>query len=105
MPDDCKVWYIPNTFAGWSIVDKSSAEIQAAAKIRIRHIQYMYECLKAEPVKKPGRHSVLCLRFQLLRRKAVRPLEHQRKTNGAWNSVMNEAIRVGREICTGKISG
>ena len=105
MPDDCKVWYIPNTFAGWSIVDKRSAEIQAAAKIRIRHIQYMYECLKAEPVKNRGGILFFAYDFNSSAEKLYGLWNINEKTNGAWNSVMNEAIRVGREICTGKISG
>ena len=104
MPDDCKVWYIPNTFAGWGIVDKSSTEIQAEAKKRIRHIQYMYECLKAEPVENRGGILFFSYDFNSSAEKLYGLWNINDKTNGAWNNVMNEAIRVGREICTGKIS-
>ena len=104
MPDDCKVWYIPNTFAGWGIVDKSSTEIQAEAKKRIRHIQYMYECLKAEPVENRGGILFFSYDFDSSAEKLYGLWNINEKTNGAWNNVMNEAIRVGREICTGKIS-
>ncbi|MBQ8751508.1 MAG: hypothetical protein IJZ13_00200 [Clostridia bacterium] len=103
MPEDCKVWYIPNTFAGWTIVDKTDAEIAEAARIRVEHIQYMYEWLKKEPEENRGGILFFSYDFNSSAEELYGLWNINDLTGGKWNNVLAECIRVGREICTGKL--
>ena len=103
MPENCRVWYIPNTFAGWTLVDKSDAEIAKAAEIRIEHIRYMYEWLKKEPEKNRGGLMFFSYDFNSSAEELYGLWNINSLTKGKWNNVLEECIRVGREICTDKM--
>lgn len=105
MPEDCKVWYIPNTFAGWTIVDKSDAEIQAAAEIRIKHTQYMYEWLMKEPEANRGGLLYFAYDFNSSAEELYGLWNINDLTGNKWKNVLAECIRIGREICTDKMPG
>ncbi len=103
MPENCRVWYIPNTFAGWTLVDKSDAEIAKEAEIRIEHIRYMYERLKKEPEKNRGGLMFFSYDFNSSAEELYGLWNINSLTKGKWNNVLEECIRVGREICTDKM--
>lgn len=102
MPADCRVWYIPNTMTDKDLVEKSKAEQKAQGKIRIEHIRYMLEWLEKEPVKNRGGIIFFAYDFDSQDEGRYGLWNFNQHADNAWNDVLAETIRVGRDICAGK---
>lgn len=102
MPDDCKVWYIPNTYASRDLVKEDAAAWEAAAQIRITHTDYMYEWLKNEPAKNRGGILFFAYDFDSDYENLYGMWNINQHTDNAWSAVMDNCARIGREICRGE---
>jgi len=100
-PEDAYVWYVPNTYASKSAANSSRADLLEGAKFRIDDLNEMYALLKAE--KKPG--GLLCFSYDFDDDgeyiMGINVLN--KKTNNGWKTLLDECVKIGREICSGKM--
>ncbi len=100
--DDVYIWFIPGCYGSKSLASDPDA---AAAEMDgwIQQLNMLYDMLKAE--KKPG--GLMCFAYNFNPDSSVEDLYGLKQINegtgGAWNALMAEQIKVGREICTGKM--
>lgn len=98
--DDVYIWFIPGCYG-----DKSLASDPAAAAAEVGkwvdQLNMLYGMLRDE--KKPGGLMCFVYKFDSSVENLYGLKEINRGTNGAWNDILAEQIRIGREICTGKM--
>lgn len=100
--DDVYIWFIPGCYGNKDLASNPTA---AAAELDgwIDQLHMLYGMLKAE--KKPG--GLMCFAYNFNPDAAVENLYGLKQinegTDGAWNALLAEQIKVGREICTGKM--
>ncbi len=100
--DDVYIWFIPGCYGNKDLASDPAA---AAAELDgwIEQLHMLYDMLKAE--KKPG--GLMCFAYDFNPDASVENLYGLKQinegTDGAWNELLAEQIKIGREICTGKM--
>ena len=98
--DDVYIWFIPGCYGDKSLASDPAAAAGEVGKW-IDQLNMLYGMLQAE--KKPGGLMCFVYKFDSSVENLYGLKEINRGTNGAWNDILAEQIRVGREICTGKM--
>ena len=102
--DDVYIWFIPGCYGNKDLATNPKA---AAAELDgwIDQLHMLYDMLKAE--KKPG--GLMCFAYNFNPDASVENLYGLKQINegtgGAWKELLAEQIKVGQEICTGKMKG
>ena len=100
--DDVYIWFIPGCYGDRSLASDPTA---AAAEVDgwVDQLYMLYDMLKEE--EKPG--GLMCFAYNFNPDPSVESLYGLKQinegTDGAWNPLLSEQIKVGREICTGNM--
>ena len=100
--DDVYIWFVPGCYGNKELASDAAA---AAKELDgwIDQLHMLYDMLKAE--KKPG--GLMCFAYNFNPDASVENLYGLKQINegtgGAWNKLLAEQIKIGREICTGKM--
>lgn len=98
--DDVYIWFIPGCYGDKSLASDPAAAAGEVGKW-VDQLNMLYGMLQEE--KKPGGLMCFVYKFDSSVENLYGLKEINRGTNGAWNDILAEQIRIGREICTGKM--